>query len=351
MKYFFIVQGEGMGHTTQSFALRSMLERNGHSISDVYLGTNFLKQKNTLYKAFPHRTFFSPVFISRRDKKGINLTTTFLYNLFIFPVYIFEIISLSQRIRTSDAGAIIVFYDMIGQMAAFFSFSGKPVYSVSHHFFFSHPAFIWPADRKAERNLLKFHSFLASIGAKAKLALSFTEENHIPRKKLFVVPPLLRPEILKTIPFAGDHIHIYLLQEGFLKFIIEMAKEMPDKVFRIFMSKYKNESELPGNVHVSLISGDEFLESISTSGAVFCTAGFETLAEAIYLNKPLVVVPSAGHFEQYCNSLDALRAGVAVVIQDGTIGELPAFSGNPGHTEFKKWSQGAEEIFLKYLTE
>jgi UDP:flavonoid glycosyltransferase YjiC (YdhE family) len=33
MKYFFIVQGEGLGHTTQSLGLRSMLEKNGHTVS------------------------------------------------------------------------------------------------------------------------------------------------------------------------------------------------------------------------------------------------------------------------------------------------------------------------------
>jgi uncharacterized protein (TIGR00661 family) len=258
---------------------------------------------------------------------------------------------MGNRIRRSDSDAVIVFYDAIGQLAAFFSFSGKPVYSVSHHFFFSHPAFNWSANRKSERWLLIFHSWLASLGSKKKLALSFTAENHIPRKKLFVVPPLLRTEIRKTIPVSGDHIHIYLLQQGFLNLIIELAKEMSQREFRTFIHKLNNGIKLPLNMNVTALSADEFLTSISNSRMVICTAGFETLAEAIYLNKPLAIIPSKGHFEQYCNSLDALRAGVAIVIEDKRTGELPVYSDNPGHTNFKKWADRAEETFLKYLTE
>jgi len=351
MKYFFIVQGEGMGHTTQSLALRSMLERNGHSITDVFLGTNFFRHKNKLFSAFQHNVFFSPVFLSRRDKKGINLTTTFLFNILLSPIYLIEIFRLAIRIRSSDTDALVVFYDIIGQMSAFLSFSGKPVYSVSHHFFFSHPAFKWPVDRKSERTLLKIHSWLASLGAKKILALSFTEENHIPEENLFVVPPLLRTEILESLPAPGDHVHIYLLHQGFLNLIIKMARNNPQREFRIFMHKIDTKIEPLSNVHVSGISGDEFLKSIRNSAAVICTAGFETLAEAVYLNKPLAVVPSEGHFEQYCNAIDSLRAGVANVIHVGTSGELPAYADNPGYTNFKKWTDGAEEIFLKCLTE
>ncbi len=351
MKYFFIVQGEGMGHTTQSLALRSILEKNGHSVVTTLLGTNFLRGENKLYRTVPHDRFFSPVFLSRRDRNGINLYSTFLYNFFLSPVYLFSIIRIACRIRASEAHVVIVFYDMMGQFGAFFSFSGKPVFSVSHHFFFDHPSFRWPADRKVERMMLKIHSWMASIGARKKLALSFTKENPVPRKKLFIVPPLLRREILDAFPVPGDHIHVYLLQAGFLYHMIGMARQNPRIQFRIFLHEFKTDFELPSNVHVSLISGDEFLESIKTSSMVICTAGFETLAEAIYLNKPLRVIPSTGHFEQYCNAVDAVRVSAARITDIFTVNEQNVSTDNPAHVQFLKWIGKAEEIILKCLTE
>ena len=42
------------------------------------------------------------------------------------------------------------------------------------------------------------------------------------------------------------------------------------------------------------------------------TAGFESIAEAMYLGKPVQVVPVEGHFEQWCNAFDTVRAGAGI---------------------------------------
>jgi len=351
MKYLFIVQGEGLGHTTQSIALRSILEKNGHKVSTTFLGSNFFRKENELYRSIPHECFYSPFFLHRSDKKGINLFLTFLYNLFLAPIYLFTILRIAYRIRTSDVNAIIVFYDMIGQLGSFLSFSAKPVFSVSHHFIFEQPSFIWPSHRKAERIMLKIHSWLASLGAKKKLALSFTPESNIPTKRLYFVPPLLRHEILDSIPVEGDHIHIYCLQPGFLDSIINLAKRMPEKEFRVFLHEIKNEPQLPSNVNIYFISEVKFRKSMTTASLIICTSGFETPAEAIYLNKPLIVVPSKGHFEQYCNALDVLRIKAAVVWDSFNIDIDPVLKDNPAHDNFVKWISMSEEILLKHLSE
>lgn len=351
MKFFFIVQGEGMGHSTQSLALRSILMQNGHTVSQTYLGSHFSRPKNQLYGSLPHEYFYSPVFLKTKDRKGIDIYLTFLFNLLLAPLYIFTIVKLAWAIRKSGADAVVVFYDMIGQLASFLSFSGKPVYTVSHHYFLEHPSFSFPHDRKSERFMLKAHSRIASLGAKKKLALSFTRETDIVQKKLYVIPPLLRKEILEVTPVKGDHIHIYCLLPGFLDTISEMAGQIPGREFRVFMREVEFREGLPGNVRIFPVSGDEFLESIRTCGTVICTAGFETLAEAVYLDKHLMVVPSGSHYEQYCNALDAKRAGVAETLDSFIFSELPIFHQNPAHDRFMKWIRDSGEIILKHLTE
>ena len=86
-----------------------------------------------------------------------------------------------------------------------------------------------------------------------------------------------------------------------------------------------------------------------TPGLVICTAGFETLAEAVYLNKPLIIVPSKGHFEQYCNALDALRTRIAMVEEDFNMENPPKFNKNPAHVRFKQWADKSGEIILGHI--
>jgi UDP:flavonoid glycosyltransferase YjiC (YdhE family) len=46
--------------------------------------------------------------------------------------------------------------------------------------------------------------------------------------------------------------------------------------------------------------------------ALVCTAGFESVCEALYFSKPVMLIPVEGHFEQYCNARDTARIGAGV---------------------------------------
>lgn len=41
------------------------------------------------------------------------------------------------------------------------------------------------------------------------------------------------------------------------------------------------------------------------------TAGFESICEAMYLGKPVLMVPA--HIEQDCNAYDAMKAGAGII--------------------------------------
>ena len=41
-------------------------------------------------------------------------------------------------------------------------------------------------------------------------------------------------------------------------------------------------------------------------------AGFETVCEAMYFNKPVMMIPVHGHYEQSCNARDAFKAGAGI---------------------------------------
>ena len=61
------------------------------------------------------------------------------------------------------------------------------------------------------------------------------------------------------------------------------------------------------------MSNDAFIESFMTCEGVLCGAGFETPAEALFLQKKLMVIPMKGQYEQQCNAAALSAMGVTVI--------------------------------------
>jgi UDP:flavonoid glycosyltransferase YjiC (YdhE family) len=52
---------------------------------------------------------------------------------------------------------------------------------------------------------------------------------------------------------------------------------------------------------------------MAAAEGVLCGAGFETPAEALFLNKKLMVIPMKNQFEQQCNAAALKQMGVPVI--------------------------------------
>ena len=60
------------------------------------------------------------------------------------------------------------------------------------------------------------------------------------------------------------------------------------------------------------INEDNFLDLLSSSDGVITNAGFTTTSEALFLKKPLFVIPMKGQIEQIYNSVSLEKIGVKV---------------------------------------
>jgi UDP:flavonoid glycosyltransferase YjiC (YdhE family) len=78
-------------------------------------------------------------------------------------------------------------------------------------------------------------------------------------------------------------------------------------------SKHNKKSFHEKNVWIRPINNDEFIDSMSKADGVFCGAGFETPAEALFLKKKLMVIPMTGQYEQQCNAEALKNLGVPVI--------------------------------------
>ena len=79
------------------------------------------------------------------------------------------------------------------------------------------------------------------------------------------------------------------------------------------------------------------------------TAGFESICEAMYLGKPLMMVPS--HIEQKCNAFDATKFSAAVESDKFDLSVLLNFSQNGFVPDagFPQWALSADDIIIREL--
>ena len=82
------------------------------------------------------------------------------------------------------------------------------------------------------------------------------------------------------------------------------------------------------------------------------SAGFESICEAFYLGKPVLAIPTAGHYEQTLNGWDAERAGAA---RAGSYDDLDSFWGQPpvpsqgAVADFRSWVAQAPEMIVRLV--
>ena len=354
MKYLFVVQGEGRGHFTQALSLKSMLEKNGHEVVAVLVGCS---AKRTLPDFFTQKLkseivqFQSPNFLPTPKGKHSPLLISILYNLLLLPVYIGSLLTIRRAINKTQPDVVINFYElMCGVTYGVFN-PKPPMINVAHQYYFLTPDFRYTGDNKKQFKLLNFYSRLTALNAYKILALSFRRENSLYYGNIAIVPPLLREEVLRKETTCGDYIHGYMLNSGYAKELAAWSTENPDQPLHFFWDKknvQKTESLTPA-LTMHKLSDILFLEKMAGCKAYATTGGFESVCEAMYMQKPVLMVPT--HIEQECNVIDAISSGAGVAANEFDLDLLLGFvlQYTRSH-EFRSWTKNAESFFLFELT-
>jgi uncharacterized protein (TIGR00661 family) len=127
----------------------------------------------------------------------------------------------------------------------------------------------------------------------------------------FILPPVIKKEILQADPEDMGHITVYLssYSDATVKRYLQPLKEFSFQVF----SKEVNRPVRDGNILFLPVGKGAFNKSLITCKAILTGAGFETPAEALYLKKKLMVIPIRGQYEQFCNAAALSKMGVPVL--------------------------------------
>ncbi len=354
MKFLFVVQGEGRGHFTQAITLEEMLLRNGHEVVEVLVGKSSSRTLpgffNRTIKA-PVKRFISPNFLPTQANKRACLKKSLAYNMLRVPECLRSMHYINQRIKDTGAEVVINFYELLTGLTYLLFRPSVPYICIGHQYLFLHKDFEFPRKSPAQLSMLRFFTRLTSMGAAKRLALSFVEMEDDSESRVIVVPPLLRREVTSLQPEQENYIHGYMVNSGFSDSVHEFHHLHPRVPLHFFWDKSGADevTEIDENLHFHQIDDVKFLNYMSACKAYASTAGFESICEAMYLGKPVLMVPA--HIEQDCNAYDAQRAGAGVVADGFDIETLLRFSEDEykPNTTFLYWARSSERLIINEL--
>ena len=126
-----------------------------------------------------------------------------------------------------------------------------------------------------------------------------------------IFTPVIRQEIRQADAKNKGHYTVYLPAYDDEK-LIKRLKKIPDVKWHVF-SKHTQQKFKTKNIMVKPVNNESFIKSFTTCEGILCGAGFETPAEALYLNKKLMVVPMKNQYEQHCNAAALESLGIPVL--------------------------------------
>jgi uncharacterized protein (TIGR00661 family) len=358
LRALFVVQGEGRGHLTQAIALADQWRESGHEVCGLFLGG---EGGRLLPDYFAKRIglepirFASPITRAGALRRGVSAAQTLTFNASRIPQYARSVRELRAAAAELHPDLVVNFYDSVAGRA----FSGKrgspPLVSIGHHYLLGHPgASSYPRGKLLGASV-PFMNRLSAPPGVTRIALSLRPHPDGPTPHTRVVPPLLRKEVLEMRPEDGGHLLVYLLHPGYAQAVARWHARNRGVVIHGFWDRpgAARSEELHPNLILHRLDDSRFLELLRTCRGFVGTAGFESVAEALWLGKPAMVVPTGNHTVQAWDAREAVAAGAGISRSDFDLSPFLDYLPNhrPRTEEFRGWVEKGSGRILEILEE
>ena len=356
MRIVFLVQGEGRGHLTQAIALSQILRGAGHEITAAMVGAS---EGRVIPSFFEEQIgtdvlhFSAPNIAYNPQAAGINLSATVYNILRNASEYASGLRLIHRTIERFQPDLIISFYETYSGLYNILYRSRIPMVCIAHQYLLLHPKFIFPKNSRFNQLIINFNSKITSWFSKKRLALSFREIEPRNDLKVTVVPPLLRQEVIKMHPRNGHFFLVYMTHHSLSKQVIDWHLKHPEVQLHCFWdnSAVSDEFIFDKTLTFHRINSEKYLQMLASCRALVTTAGFESVCEAMYLGKPVMMVPVPNHFEQECNAVDGVISGAGVTSKTFDLSVLLDYI--PKHldqsSKFRTWYHRGEDMFLQEI--
>lgn len=356
MRFLFIVQGEGRGHLTQALSLAAMLRRHGHEITGVLVGRSPQRVLPDFFRTrigAPVVEFEAPRFAFDRSNRSVSMLRTLLGNLRPGSLARFRRSAriIREQIAAQHPDRIVNFYELLSSLTVRLYGIRIPMTGIAHQFLLGHRAYPYARNTGVEGFLLRLHARMTACGCAQLLGLSFRPMDDDTRRHIRVVPPLLRRDALSGSVSDEGFVLGYMVNNGFAAELRQWCAGHPQWSVHLFWDRFGAPQTLPaeGGLVFHRLDDAEFLDRMHRCRGYVTTAGFESVCEAMYLGKPMMLIPA--HIEQRINAADAAAAGAGIVAGRFDLGRFTDYLGHrhPPVAGFREWVDSAEERFIRLL--
>jgi uncharacterized protein (TIGR00661 family) len=286
MKVLYAIQGTGNGHLSRAEDLVPHL-RKRCQVDILVSGTQSqLTPSFSIDYQLRGMSFMS----SKKGKVDI-IKTAVNTNVFKFFKEISQFPAKKYDLIISD-------FEPISAWSA--KYHGVKSVELSHQAAVSHPNSPKPIDKH------RIGNFILGNYCPSPHKYGFHFESYAPS----IFTPVIRENIRELESENRGHYTVYL-PAYHDDFIVQTLMHFKAE-WHVF-SKYATCRYRVNNVWVNPIDAANFTESLRTSEGVLCGAGFELPAEALFLNKKLMVIPMMGQYEQLCNAESLKNIGVVIL--------------------------------------
>jgi uncharacterized protein (TIGR00661 family) len=338
---------------TQALALGEMLRARGHTLAGALVGRSARRAVPGFFRdalGAPLWTVESPTFVAAPDGR-IRAAATAWQAARDLPRLSARLDEIAAALDRAEPDVVVNFYEGLMGTFARLRVLDVPLVAVAHQFMADHPAYPLLPGQPAQRLALRGYTALAGAGARVRLALSFYDAPD-PPAGVRVVPPLLRRQVFDIAGRGSDgSLLVYLMEPAMAAPLAAWSDQHPDVPVHCF-------SDAPARRHspsltFHALSGTRFLEHMARARGVVCTAGFESVSEALWLGKPALMVPVPNHYEQQCNAIDGARSGAGIAARHLDLDRFLDYLGGarPDPTRFRRWVASAEQRIVGAIEE
>ena len=325
MKILYAIQGTGNGHLSRARDIIPILQKKG----DLDILVSGIQADISL--PYPVKYQCKGLSFIFGKTGGVDLMGTYLKN------HSMRLIKEVKSLPIEKYDLIINDFEPISAWAA--HLKKKPCIALSHQSaVLSKNA---PVPTKKDR----MGRFILENYAPATSRYGF----HFARFDESTYTPVIRQQIREINVSDKGHYTVYLPSYSDEKLIktFTKIKEINWQVF----SKHNSKPCNIENVSIKPINNEAFVESMASCSGMLCGAGFETPAEALYLNKKLMVIPMKNQYEQYCNAA-ALEAMGVPVIKNIKKKQIPAIedwiqNGSVIDVDFPDMTEGIIDLIIE----
>ena len=287
MKILYAIQGTGNGHLSRSMDIVPLLKKMG-TVDVLVSGT-----QGDLALPFQVKYVLHGFGFVFGKKGGVDIWASFLKSR--FRKFIKEI----QDLPVEDYDMVINDFEPVSAWACYLK--NKPCIGLSHQSAVLAENAPKPADTDMMGKLI------------LKNYAPVTEQYgfHFSKFDTNISTPVIRQQVRQQTVEDKGHYTVYLPAYDD-KRLLKRLSEFKDIKWDVF-SKHNKITFKSKNVSIQPIDNEKFIKSMAQSAAVLCGAGFETPAEALFMNKKLMVIPMKTQYEQQLNAAALKQMGVPVI--------------------------------------